>query len=446
MAKKLSFTVSTSTEKAVLNLERLRKKLASIAYLVEKISKIKLEFPDFSKGEAAFRQAADSFAKTALRINLLTSAIKEGQKSAEKGERRREVKPTSPEAVAKSTVATIKELSFLGLPLTNPTSPWAYMFAGRQLYSAMSGRAGGWLLGKMGMRTMAAEGGTAGAAGAAAAGSAGLLAGGILTGGILAAVAALGLSLAALVKMINIATEKMKESLNNISEAAQQGLNLRFYLQRNWIAQTLGVSNPNQVFAFGPLYQKLADQTNKSFDTISKLAPQLAGDALKLKLLQLRRETAYYKLSPFFGKVKLGYSEFFTQIIEGFSDFYSWLDKEGNNLVDKFFPPSQKTLPLKASKGGVSASEDQSKNLFGFIPPLMKQLPASQLEHMGLVIGGGVDRNQQISLLRLIENNTRMMAYYSRQALLNGYNQSNRKMADYYRNYYMGVNPVVNSY
>jgi hypothetical protein len=242
---------------------------------------------------------------------------------------------------------------------------------------------------------------------------------------------AAGFTLATLaLKGFNAAVDASKSAIIKAfgiyTGAAQQGLSTRFYTNRQALAGILGVQgNPNNVFMFGKAVGELDKRISGAVSTISQNSRPLAELEINAKILKLDIEALASNIT--------------TQLAPALNIWINALD-----ALTKIKPPRWMELALRstaaiATMGGSELLGGLTKALgtkfgggvggLGQLSTMAKQLPASQWEHMGLVIGG----QGTISLQKMmVDELKKLVAIASKK---NNTGQS----------YYLGYNPYVNT-
>ena len=216
--------------------------------------------------------------------------------------------------------------------------------------------------------------------------------------------------------------------------AAQQGLSTQFYTNRQALAGLLGVQgSPNNVFMFGKAVGELDKRIGNAVSTISQNARPLAELEINAKILKLDFESIASALT--------------VKLVPAMNAWINAID-----ALSKIAPPKwlqdltiamAKSALLIASLGNsnlLSALNAMVQGKFGSpngglspLSTMAKQLPASQWEHMGLVIGGGWQQKS-------VDYQRRTAVAVER--LLQQVNAANRKTST---SYYMGMNPLVSN-
>lgn len=226
---------------------------------------------------------------------------------------------------------------------------------------------------------------------------------------------------------VNEAKRAIQTAFGIYTGAAQQGLSSRFFAQRQFAASVLGVQgNPNNVFYFGKAFQEVSARINESTQIIAGNAPRLAQVEMNWRILKIDFDALA--------------SSLVTRLIPAFDlmmaatdQFVKYLTRHAMLLL----------APLLASPAGIMMLDAISKKLrtdpafaafFKGTTPLgimAKQLPASQMEHMGLVIGGGFQQQA--------------LEYQKRAAITleKIYQRMESQRRDSSGSYYMGRNPFI---
>lgn len=271
-------------------------------------------------------------------------------------------------------------------PVANPGGLFTNIIASRQVFSAFSGtRTGAAMMGKFGLAGMGGAG--------------------IATGGVLLALNAVGYALKGFEALIRGAGNAIKSAFELNTGAAQAGLNRRFYFQRQATASILGVQgNPNQAFALGPAAAQVQQRIAASSAVISKNAPVLAQFEMNMRVLGVDMEALFSSIAA--------------KVVPALTIFIAALDVLAKKLTQHAMTIGKVLVAalgyaagplLGAALKAVMANVGDSSKFFSQsanLNPTMRQLPASTMERMGLVIGGAVGGDQMVSLTRQIAKNT----------------------------------------
>lgn len=280
----------------------------------------------------------------------------------------------------------IKNLAFLASPLLRPQSIWGNIFATRQTFSAMA--------------TKSANGKTLAENVGFGAGIGGELAG---TGAVIAPLLAVGLALKGLEKIVKETSKAYELARNQYSNALLAGgLSLVFSIRRQTLASIIGVSEKD-VYRFGSAVAYLNPKLEFSADLMAKNAASLTGVSWGFKVLTVDLQALFSSLA------QLG-APTIRKFTSGISDMVVVMAK----FVDKY-GPTIANIASYVGKGVANAISPIGTSLAGFavsklglgkdpgaapgIQAFAKQLPAIQIEHMGLAIGGFgmADNTKQIA-------------------------------------------------
>lgn len=184
----------------------------------------------------------------------------------------------------------------------------------------------------------------------------------------------------------HIVESALAKAFDIYTQAAQTGLNTQFFAQRQAIAGLLGVSgNPNQIFMFGKAVQELAQRSSFATNIIAGNSRALFNTSVNFKILKLDTEALYSeiasKLAPALNLAVMGI-DFLTQSLT------KMISTTG---ILKFELEVLSHLP-GGGMAWIARSISALANLLtnaNQLSPVMKQLPASSWEHMGLAIGQG---------------------------------------------------------
>lgn len=267
-----------------------------------------------------------------------------------------DVKKTGDELkkVQADIVTFYKNITMLAGPIFNPGGVLSTMFSVRQTFSALMTEKGQSIIGKMGLT------GVAGA--------------GIGTVAAVAGATALGLAFKALKADVLAMSEAYKKGSLIYGNALRSGLGLGMTSYRMSLSNILGVSE-QEVFKFSGVLGELANKAKYASDIMAKNAQVLTGVEQQKKLRDQYRETMN-------AEVARTYSMF--SYLNSKSDI--WMlkhDIAGRTKINDFL----EKLGLIAPRVNAPLS-------------MMKQMPASAWEKMGLVVGGGMGSGPAVQTAR----------------------------------------------
>ena len=210
-----------------------------------------------------------------------------------------------------------------------------------------------------------------------------------VAGGIFGAGGAMGF--AEFYLAINIfkkAIEKFNQSVQKgfdiYTKSAQQGINSAFYTKRQIAADVLGVTgNPNDVFRFGSAVNYVMSQTKDAARILSDTARPLAELEMHFRILKTDMSSLFAKLSNDAAPAINSFVSAIDSLIKSLTSYKGPLDDIQSSFAN---------FMNKHVWHGALSKFVNSDGKGGNLPPLlstMKQLPASAMEHAGLVIGGG---------------------------------------------------------
>lgn len=213
------------------------------------------------------------------------------------------------------------------------------------------------------------------------------LAAGAAVGGIIAAAVA---ALALLVSAIKRTVAAYDDARKLYAHSLTSGLGLSFTASRGNLADVLGVSEKD-VFQFGAAVAILSPKLKWASDTMARTAPNLTSVAWEFEILKKNLEAMFFTLAndaaPALRMFTAALSELVKGVTGAVQGLFGFL-RGHENLI--------KTL-VAAGGGGpliqqlVGALISSTGSNIGAAPNpqgMMKQLPASAWEHMGLVVGG----------------------------------------------------------
>ena len=269
----------------------------------------------------------------------------------------------------------MKDMTFLMMPMMNPGSIWATLFSTRQTFSAFTKtEAGKGLLGKMGM---------SGLGGAS-----------LATAGLVGAATALGVALKALTTTVRETISAYKNAAQLYSKSLMSGgLGIAFTARRSLLANIMGVSE-REVFQFGNALNYLNPRLNFAVGILAKTAPNLTSVNWQFKILETDFKSLFAtiadKLAPSIRQLTL-VMDTLVRITTKFTQ------KHAKNLIEGIISalgvgPAALAFATKTFlKTGLIPDQGPAPQPLAF----MKQLPASALERMGLVIGGNAYGGRQ---------------------------------------------------
>lgn len=299
--------------------------------------------------------------------------------------------PFGPTANPLLTSGQIKNLSFGALPLLRPGSLWGDFFAGRQIFSAFASKSAsgsGSLASSLGF-----SGGSASAAGA--------------TGITLGALIAVGLALKGLEKIVSETARTYDRARLQYANALMSGgLPLGSSIKRSNLASVLGVSE-NDVYKFGAAVAQISPKIKYANEVLAKNALNLTSVAWEFKALGVNLDALFSSLGNIAAPALRKFAGGLSNIV---------------NVIDKFVN-NHPTLVGAAINGaawavgvgnfiGATGALGKDGGAAGAPRGYPNQLPAGNLEHMGLVIGNtginsfakttAINTGKMVTLLQMI--------------------------------------------
>ena len=255
------------------------------------------------------------------------------------------------------------DIASLVLPLSNPMSPWSTMWGAKNVFKGMNT--------EHGAAFRASKLGGMGAMGATA----------LLVG----AATATGLALKALTFTVKETLAAYENARQIYSKALENGMGLQWSTKRGLLASIMGVSEQD-VFRFGAQMAYLNTKLEQASKTLDQTATPLTQVSWQMKILKA-------DLSSLFAKIAANGAPVILDFISATDLLVKTLVKHSSELKAAAFG----AVPgLGILWAGIRALAKLDTEGLGNMPPpssWMKQLPASQWEHMGLVIGGGGAKN-----------------------------------------------------
>lgn len=210
-------------------------------------------------------------------------------------------------------------------------------------------------------------------------------------------------------KGIRMVSDSINRGFGLYSGAGQSGLSTSFYAQRTALSSIFGISgNPNQVFMFGKAVTDVSNRIRGATNILAANAPQLSQihinfDVLKLDFAAMASQLAT-QLAP---AINLFMAALDTMVknIKGYAQTFIALSPALKFLGQVGTAWALTPAMQLASAQNVKAFTQPLSQLH----PLMRQLPASSLEKMGLLIGGGLG-NPVVNQLRISNQHLKKIA------------------------------------
>lgn len=190
---------------------------------------------------------------------------------------------------------------------------------------------------------------------------------------------AINIPLQALTKTIKGLNDAIEHARKLYASALGSGLGLQFTAKRNLLAEVLGVSEKD-VFQYGAAIGFLNSRLEASTAILAKAAPNLASVSYGFKILEI-------DIRALFATLVNDSAPAIRKFTDGLSNLVKMLIDHAKTIegIVGFIIRSQ--IPLDLFVKGVSSNGKDS----GPAPDpvaYMKQVHASALEHMGLIVGG----------------------------------------------------------
>jgi len=177
----------------------------------------------------------------------------------------------------------VRNIGFLGLPVSNPTSPLAALASFRQSFTALNTQAGQSVVGQFGL---------SGAGGSAAAA-------GVLT----AAAIAVGLALKGLREAVHETAQAFQNAARLYSSVLRGGgLASGWIVQRGTVASIMGVSE-QEVMRVGAAFQELSERTRYATRALTETMPALTGAAWSWRVLGVQFQALFARVASVFAPV-----------------------------------------------------------------------------------------------------------------------------------------------
>lgn len=274
--------------------------------------------------------------------------------------------------------AFYKNMSMLAGPIFSPGGGLSTMFAARQVFSAMRTDKGKGLQSMVGLGT-----GIGGSA--------------IATGGLVAAATAIGVSLKSFQVALEQSIKAIRFSSSLYSKSMTSGLGIKTEASRTILSSVLGVSEKD-IFRFGAAIGYLAPKIKTATDAIAKATIPLATLDINFKVLQTNMmalaATLVEKATPALMTFLNALNTLTEFAIKNAGTIFGLARVAAKTGLSAVFGNAKVEL-IAALLGKMVDANSKSEG--GRMAPspasFMKQMPASNWERMGLVIGGGGGTN-----------------------------------------------------
>ncbi len=258
----------------------------------------------------------------------------------------------------------LKNIGFAGIPLLSPGSVLGNLFASRQIFSGLSGPVGQKALGGLGLA------GTAGTA--------------LATGGVMAVLLAVGASIKLLITSLKETAKTFDEARKLYAKTLLSGMGLRFTAGRNNLADVLGVSE-KEVLQFGAAIALIGPKLKFATDIMARTTPNLTSVAYEFEIMKKNLQALFMVMAndaaPAIRKFLDGISELIQMFTVFYQKFHEIIGKIASILASSFQPELVAIAKIIGALGKDIGAAPQPQGL-------MKQLPVSALERMGLIVGG----------------------------------------------------------
>lgn len=192
---------------------------------------------------------------------------------------------------------------------------------------------------------------------------------------------------AALVAAIKRTVAAYDEARKLYAHSLMTGLGLSFTANRGNLADVLGVSEKD-VFQFGAAVAILSPKLKWASDTMARTTPNLTSVAWEFEILKKNLEAMFMTLAndgaPAMRLFLSGLSEFvkgitgFAQMVSSEIKAHPWLAAAAGMMMSTI--PGMSAIMAAGAPGALGAAPNPQG--------MMKQLPASAWERMGLIVGG----------------------------------------------------------
>jgi hypothetical protein len=186
-------------------------------------------------------------------------------------------------------------------------------------------------------------------------------------------------------KALQAARDTISRGFGIYSGAGQAGLSQGFFARRQALAGILGVQgDPQKIFMFGNAVQQISQRINDSVNILAKNSSTMAQLHINFDVLKIDFEALL--------------SNILTRLVPAINIFLAAMDalvkkmQSWANVIAAIAIVAARTELIIA----MSYMKDFMKQMKEFsavapkLPLLMRQLPASSMEKMGLLIGGGL--------------------------------------------------------
>ena len=213
---------------------------------------------------------------------------------------------------------------------------------------------------------------------------------------LVGAATAAGLALKALTVTVKETLAAYENARQIYSKSLQNGMGLQWSTKRGLLAQIMGVSEQD-VFRFGAQMNYLNPKLEQAASILAKTATPLTQVSWEFKILKVDFESMFALIAEMGTPAVLGFTGALDGLIKWLTSHTSYL----NALVNGAASGAASAILGNASGPmgaimkmfGLYGSIQQAKSAMPSPQAWMKQLPASHLEHMGLVVGGGRSSN-----------------------------------------------------
>jgi hypothetical protein len=204
---------------------------------------------------------------------------------------------------------------------------------------------------------------------------------------IAAASAALLASFKALKYVVSETVESFERARKLYAHAFLSGTGLGFSVSRQNLSDVLGVSEKD-VFQFGAAVALLSPRLKFANDTMARMTPNLTSVSYEFEILKKDTEAMFMTLANDLAPEIKAIVTLLDYFVRGLSAVADALKKHMAEILEFIVG----ALPINdVVKSAIESFIKASEGLFHAAPSpqgLMKQLPASALERMGLVVGG----------------------------------------------------------
>jgi len=187
---------------------------------------------------------------------------------------------------------------------------------------------------------------------------------------------AINLPLQALTKTIKGLNDAIEHARKLYASALTSGLGLQFTAKRNLLAETIGVSEKD-VFQFGSAIAFLNGRLDYAANIMAKTTPQLTAVSYQFKILEANLAALFATLANDVSSSLIRFADSLARVLNVVNNFLQ--NPIVATALDSF---------VQALLGAAVVAQGKDSGPAPDPTAYMKQIHASALEHMGLIVGG----------------------------------------------------------